>query len=107
MLKPVLFFSAVALLAIAPLTAPAAAQDAAPQKVPAKVTAETQAKAKNLYARQTYGDRFLVIGPKADGRLLVLILAPKGSGNYYPVSARPADRKERREYREWKAGTQQ
>lgn len=51
MLKPVLFFSAVALLAIAPLTAPAAAQDAAPQKVPAKVTAETQAKAKNLYAR--------------------------------------------------------
>ena len=61
----------------------------------------------NLYARQTYGGRFLVIGPKADRRLLVLILAPKGSGNYYPVSARPADRKERREYREWKAGTQQ
>ncbi len=63
--------------------------------------------AKNLYARQTYGGRFFVIGPKADRRLLVLILAPKGSGNYYPVSARPADRKERREYREWKAGTQQ
>jgi uncharacterized DUF497 family protein len=61
----------------------------------------------NLYARQTYGGRFLVIGPKADRRLLVLILAPKGSGNYYPVSARPAVRKERREYREWKAGTQQ
>jgi uncharacterized DUF497 family protein len=61
----------------------------------------------NLYARQTYGGRFLVIGPKADRRLLVLILAPKGSGNYYPVSARPADRKERREYWEWKAGTQQ
>jgi uncharacterized DUF497 family protein len=61
----------------------------------------------NLYARQTYGGRFLVIGPKADRRLLVLILAPKGSGNYYPVSVRTADRKERREYREWKAGTQQ
>ena len=61
----------------------------------------------NLYARQTYGGRFLVIGPKADRRLIVLILAPKGSGIYYPVSARPADRKERREYREWKAGTQQ
>jgi uncharacterized DUF497 family protein len=61
----------------------------------------------NLYARQTYGGRFLVIGPKADRRLLGLILAPKGSGNYYPVSVRPADRKERREYREWKAGTQQ
>ena len=61
----------------------------------------------NLFARQTYGGRFLVIGPKADRRLLVLILAPKGSGNYYSVSARPADRKERREYREWKVGTQQ
>ena len=61
----------------------------------------------NLYARQAYGGRFLVIGPKADRRLLVLILAPKGSGNYYPVSARPADRKERGEYREWKAGTPQ
>ena len=60
----------------------------------------------NLYARQTYGGRFLVIGPKADRRLIVLILAPKGSGKFYPVSARPADRKERREYREWKAGTQ-
>ena len=61
----------------------------------------------NLYARQTYGGRFLVIGPKADRRLLVLILAPKGSGKYYPVSVRPADRKERRQYREWKAGTHQ
>ena len=61
----------------------------------------------NLYARQTYGGRFLVIGPKADRRLIVLILAPKGSGRHYSVSARPADRKERREYREWKAGTQQ
>lgn len=61
----------------------------------------------NLYARQTYGGRFLVIGPKANRRLIVLILASKGSGKFYPVSARPADRKERREYREWKAGTQQ
>jgi uncharacterized DUF497 family protein len=63
--------------------------------------------AENLYARLTYGGRFLIIGPKADRRLMVLILAHKGSGEYYPVSARPADRKERREYREWKAGTQQ
>ena len=47
-----------------------------------------------------------VIGPKANRRLIVLILASKGSGKFYPVSARPADRKERREYREWKAGTQ-
>jgi uncharacterized DUF497 family protein len=47
--------------------------------------------AENLYVRHTYADRFLVIGPKADKRLIVLILAPKGSEKYYPVSARPAD----------------
>ena len=35
----------------------------------------------NLYARQTYGDRILVIGPKADRRLIALILAPRGSEN--------------------------
>jgi uncharacterized DUF497 family protein len=63
--------------------------------------------AENLQVRHTYGGRFFVIGPKADKRLIVIILAPKGPGKYYPVSARPADRKERREYREWKAGTQQ
>lgn len=63
--------------------------------------------AENLYARHTYGGRLLVIGPKADGRLIALILAPKGSGKYYPVTGRPADKKERREYREWKAGTEE
>lgn len=55
-----------------------------------------------LKVQQTYGERFLVIGPKADKRLLVLILAPKGIGKFYPVTARPADKKERLEYRQWK-----
>jgi uncharacterized DUF497 family protein len=62
--------------------------------------------AENLKVRHTYGGRFFVTGPKADRRLLVIILAPKGPGRYYPVSCRPADKKERREYREWKAGKQ-
>jgi len=57
------------------------------------------------HAKRMEADRF-VIGPKANRRLIVLILASKGSGKFYPVSARPADRKERREYRGWKAGTQ-
>ena len=61
----------------------------------------------NLYARHTYGDRLLVIGPNANRRLIVLILASKETGKYYPVSARPASKKERLEYREWKTGTQQ
>ena len=58
--------------------------------------------AEGLKVQQTYGERFFVIGPKADKRLLVIILAPKGPEKFYPVSARPADKKERREYREWK-----
>lgn len=62
--------------------------------------------AENLKVQCTYGGRFLVTGPKADKRLLVIILASKGPGKYYPVSARPADKKERREYQEWKAGKQ-
>jgi len=60
-----------------------------------------------LKVKRTYGGRFFVIGPKVDKHLLVIILAPKGVEKFYPVSARPADRKERREYREWKAGKQQ
>ena len=59
-----------------------------------------------LKVRQTYGERFFVIGPRADKRLLVLILAPVGSGKFYPVSARPADKKERLEYRQWKEAQQ-
>jgi uncharacterized DUF497 family protein len=60
--------------------------------------------AENLKVQSTYGGRFFVTGPKADKRLLVIILASKGPGKYYPVSARPADKKERQEYRAWKAG---
>lgn len=59
--------------------------------------------AEHLKVRRTYEGRYFVTGPKADQRLLVLILASKGAGKYYPVSARPADKKERREYQEWKA----
>lgn len=62
--------------------------------------------AESLMVRTTYGGRYLVIGPKADQTLLVLILAPKGAGRYYPVTARPADSKECREYAAWEAGKQ-
>ncbi|HET9920928.1 MAG TPA: hypothetical protein VFQ30_13850 [Ktedonobacteraceae bacterium] len=60
--------------------------------------------AENLVVRRTYGERYLVIGPNTERKLFVLILAPKGTGKFYPVSARPASQKERRDYREWKAG---
>lgn len=40
-----------------------------------------------------------VIGATQDGRILTIILAPSGKSEiYYPVTARPADRKERALY---------
>lgn len=63
--------------------------------------------AESLHAESTYGGRYLVVGPKHGGKLYAIVLAPKGRGKFYPVSARRASTKERRKYREWKVGTQQ
>ena len=38
--------------------------------------------------------------PTADERMLALVLEHEGDGNYYPITARPASRKERSWYRE-------
>lgn len=49
-----------------------------------------------------YG-RFLVIGPTGTGRGLAIVLDPEAEkGSYYPVTARPADRGERKKYLELK-----
>jgi uncharacterized DUF497 family protein len=58
----------------------------------------------NYITQSTYGGRILVIGPTKAGRVLATILAPKGKDTYYPVTARPADRKERRMYQQQKGG---
>src|SRR5713226_8650143 len=39
--------------------------------------------------------RTLVFGPTLDGRMLTVVLDSEGTGAYYPVTARPASRKER------------
>jgi uncharacterized DUF497 family protein len=50
---------------------------------------------------ETYKGRLRVIGLTQSGRILTVILAPTpDAGVYYPITARPADRKERRNYRE-------
>jgi uncharacterized DUF497 family protein len=54
-----------------------------------------------FFSENTYKGRIRVIGPNATGRLLTVILAPEGQGIYYPVTARPASRKERQRYREY------
>jgi uncharacterized protein len=50
--------------------------------------------------RQTYDERLLLIGPTLNGRMLVVILEPtEKRGVYYPVTARPASKKERNLYK--------
>lgn len=56
---------------------------------------------------QSYAGRLLLIGPTEAGKMLAVVLSPLGRGVYYPVTARPASRKERRYYREQKGGEQQ
>jgi len=53
---------------------------------------------------QTYKERIRVIGPTSSGRVLTVILDPEGEDIYYPVTARPASRRERRRYRQLKGG---
>lgn len=49
---------------------------------------------------KTYSHRYLVAGHTDQGRVISVILTPKGSGVYYPITARSASRKERRIYQE-------
>ncbi len=50
--------------------------------------------------QQGYSGRFLVIGQTSDERTLAVVLEPQGAGEYYVVTARPASRRERRDYQE-------
>jgi uncharacterized DUF497 family protein len=54
----------------------------------------------------SYLGRIIVIGPTSAGRMLAVVLDPEGSDVYYPVTARPASRKERRYYQQQKGGAQ-
>jgi uncharacterized DUF497 family protein len=56
--------------------------------------------------QQTYKRRLTLIGPTAVGRTLAVVLVPLGRGEYYPVTARPASRKERTIYQQQKRGRQ-
>ncbi len=49
--------------------------------------------------RQAHSGRLMLIGSTAGGRLLAIILAPEAGDDFYPVTARPADRRERTDYR--------
>ena len=54
---------------------------------------------------ETYKGRLRVVGPTRSGRMLTVILSPEDDeGVYYPVTARSADRKERRNYEQQMRG---
>lgn len=54
----------------------------------------------------TYEGRIRAVGPTGAGRMLTVVLAQRWEeeGTYYPVTARPASRKERRLYQEREGG---
>ncbi len=54
---------------------------------------------------ESYKNRLVLIGPTSAGRMLAVILEPVTDDDvYYVVTARSADRKERRIYRERRGG---
>ncbi len=55
--------------------------------------------------QQSYSERLVLIGPTLSGRMLAAVLAPEEEGVYYPVTARPASRRERTLYEQEKGGT--
>jgi uncharacterized protein len=58
-------------------------------------------------ARESYSERFLVVGQTDEGRILAMVLGPEPEDSaFYPVTAHTADRKERRLYLEAKGGEQ-
>lgn len=62
---------------------------------------ETEEVCQGTYiTRQAYKGRVMVIGPTNAGRMLAVILDSEGEEAYYPVTARPASRKERRLYQQ-------
>ena len=48
--------------------------------------------------REGYTQRLMLIGPVGNDRMVAVILDPEGDDIYYPVTARPASRRERMMY---------
>ena len=48
--------------------------------------------------RLAYGGRIMLIGATVGGAVIAMVLEPLGDDLYYPVTARPASRRERQAY---------
>ena len=60
----------------------------------------------NPNVEQGYLGRLRFVGTTTAGRMIAVVLAPKGKGIYCVVTARPASRKERKQYTQVKGGEQ-
>ena len=56
--------------------------------------------------REAYEGRIMLLGPTGTGKILAVVLEPADKGIYYPVTARPASRRERKIFRIEKGGRQ-
>lgn len=56
----------------------------------------------NILIEETYSHPLRIIGPKIDGKLLVVILAEEEPNTFYVVTAKPPKRQELRRYHHWK-----
>lgn len=63
---------------------------------------EEVCKSKNLFTRGRNGS-YKVIGQTDDGRYLAIILSPRPGGRFYPITARSADDKEKRRFKNEKS----
>lgn len=62
-------------------------------------TREVEAVYRGLFVfGSAYGGRFTIIGRTDGGRMLTIVLEPFAASHYYPVTARPSSRAERRQY---------
>ncbi|HJT55604.1 MAG TPA: hypothetical protein VJ761_03845 [Ktedonobacteraceae bacterium] len=61
----------------------------------------------NMLVEVAHDGRYRLIGPRLDGRILVVILSDKGEGKYYPVTAKQTKRQELRRYTNWKESNEQ
>jgi uncharacterized protein len=58
----------------------------------------------DAFVSETYSGRLRLIEPTYEGNMVTVIIAPKSTEKFYPVTARPASRKERVLYKQWKGG---
>ena len=68
---------------------------------PAEVEAVCQGE---FLVRQGHSGRLLILGLTDEGKMLAVVLDHQMGETYYVVTARPADRQERRLYRNTKGG---